>query len=155
MTLPDGQAPYVPARPAYPAPAQPPARRSRATFWLKGPGVIVVIVAVGLVLFAISALSGTLDTGKARAEADVTSCEVGGSDSLPTGKVGLTVKNISDKTRSFSVDIEYRDSGGARIDTDTAYVRNVAPGDTVRTEESTLLDAPVSAGTCVITGVSS
>jgi hypothetical protein len=53
------------------------------------------------------------------------------------------------------VKIEYRDGGGNRIDTDTAYVRNIAPGDTVRTDESTILDAvPAGSISCQIVGVS-
>jgi hypothetical protein len=52
-----------------------------------------------------------------------------------------------------TIGIEYRDSSGARIDTDTARVRNVAPGDTVRTEETTLLDAGAPTGRCQITSI--
>lgn len=140
--------------PLGPPPVQPPAPpSSRRDFWLKGPGVILVVIAVGLALFSISLLSGVMDKKKISADAKVVSCSLGAASSLQTATVGISLTNTGDKTRSFTVDIEYRDGSGSRIDTDTAYVRDVAPGDTVRVDESTLLDATVSSGTCEIVGV--
>lgn len=164
MTYPENQPPapapqgYWPPQPT-PAPAfapapTPPPVKSRKDFWLKGPGIIVLIVAGGLLLFGIYAATGGLKPASADAEVNVVSCKVGGSDSLPTATVGITVKNTGSKTRSFSVNVEYRDGAGNRIDTDTARVRSVAPGDTARVEETTILDAaPDSAGACAIVGV--
>jgi hypothetical protein len=84
----------------------------------------------------------------------VTSCEAA-DGSLPTAKVGFTIKNTSSTVQSAIVQIEYRDSAGNRVDTDRAVVRSIAPGDTVSREESTLLDAaPTGALRCAITGVS-
>jgi len=159
------QPPIVPGQPqptpyAYspPPPGGPPAQaaKSKTAFWLRGPGIILVIVAVGLALFGIVALTGGLKAGTAADDdlsVTMTSCEFTGSDSLPSAKVGLTVTNNGDRTRSVTIGIEYRDSSGARIDTDTARVRNVAPGDTVRTEETTLLDAGAPTGRCQITSI--
>lgn len=166
MTHPEQQqpSPYWPPQPSpaqpyagQPQQAPPPAKRppTRLDFWLKGPGIIVVIVVGGILLYGLYAAFGSGgQPAKVSAEARVVSCEIDSSGSLPQAKVGLTVRNTGDKTRSFTVSIEYRDSAGSRIDTDTAYVRSIAPGDTARTEETTLLDASVSSGgTCAIVGV--
>lgn len=61
--------------------------------------------------------------------------------------------NDGSRSDSATVSIEYRDSAGARLDTDTASVRNIAPGDTARTEESTILDAEADSGSCRVTAV--
>ena len=63
------------------------------------------------------------------------------------------MKNNGDTTRSATVAVEYRDGDGARLDTDTVYVRSVAPGDTARSDESTFLDAEAVSVRCVITGI--
>lgn len=63
-----------------------------------------------------------------------------------TATVGLSVHNTSKTTKSARVEVEYRDAAGTRLDTDTAYVRDIAPGDTARHDESTILDA-TTAGT--------
>ncbi|MFD0519021.1 FxLYD domain-containing protein [Paractinoplanes durhamensis] len=84
----------------------------------------------------------------------VTGCKFSGGDVLPAATVEYTVTNNGDSARGVTVRFEYRDSAGNRIDTDTAHVKSIAPGDTVRAEETTLLDATVSSGICAITGVS-
>jgi hypothetical protein len=150
---------YGPPPPGHPAPAGPPppqATKTRLTFWTRGPGVILVVVALGLVLFGVYAVTGGLKPGSSSAndvDVSITSCTFTGSDSLPSAKVGLTATNHGDRTRSVRVSIEYRDSSGARIDTDTARISGIAPGDTVRTEETTLLDAGTTSGRCLVTSV--
>lgn len=110
----------------------------------------VVVVCVGVAVVG-AAVSGS---AASKMDASITSCTFT-SGPLSSAKVGIQVKNNGDSTRTAKVDIEYRDSSGNRIDTDTAYVRNVKPGDTARVEETTLLDAEVtSAGTCKVVGVS-
>jgi hypothetical protein len=156
MTYPPQQpaGPWPPQPPPYagqPQPAPPPAN-PRREFWLKGPGVIVVVVAVGLVLFGITQVFSAVKP-KPSADVTVVSCELGGSSSLPSATVGLQVRNTGKTTHTFAVRVEYRDGGGSRVDTDTAYARDVAPGDTVRVDETTLLDAAVSGGTCNVAGI--
>lgn len=142
--------PYGP--PPYWGPPPPP-----KPFWQRPAGILLIAFgAVVLLCCAVGQLgrsaggSDSDTTGDMSVE--VTSCEFTGGD-LPTGKIGYRVTNNGDSTETARVRIEYRDDSGDRIDTDTAYVRDIAPGDTVRGEESTLLDAPVSSGRCVITGV--
>lgn len=132
----------------------PPAR-SRLAFWTRGPGIIAVIVAAGLLLFGLYALTAGLSARAAADDltVDVTSCKFTGSEELPSAKVGIAVTNNGDKTRSVAVTIEYRDSGGNRLDSDTARIRNIAPGDTARTEETTLLDAGATSGSCSVSSV--
>jgi hypothetical protein len=87
-------------------------------------------------------------------DVSVTSCNATGT-TLATATIGLSVKNTSSSTKSATVKIEYRDGSGNRLDTDTAYVRNIAPGDTVRTDETTILDAvPAGSISCEIVDVS-
>jgi hypothetical protein len=130
----------------------PPPRPNQKTNW-KLFSLIFTPLAALLVLGVI----GSLMQGpakSARFDVDIVSCKFEGADFLPSATVGLTVKNTGDATDDARISIEFRDSSGARVDTDTAYVRDVAPGDTVRTEEITMLDAPMTSGRCVVTGVS-
>jgi hypothetical protein len=84
----------------------------------------------------------------------VTGCEMEETlDDLWVGEIELAVTNNGDETETAQVEFEYRDADGARIDTDTAYVRDIAPGDTVRTTESTYLDVGATNGTCEVTRV--
>lgn len=47
---------------------------------------------------------------------------------LTDSKLTVTVTNKSDKSKSFSVQVEAVDSSGKRIDTDTIYVNSLASG---------------------------
>ncbi|MDH6466380.1 hypothetical protein M2302_006588 [Micromonospora sp. A200] len=85
-------------------------------------------------------------------DVQVTPCSGTGS----TATIGYTVKNNGSKARRVTLEVEYRDVSGARLDTDTAYVGSVPAGDTVRGEESTFLNASPGSGTitCKIVKVS-
>lgn len=133
-----------------PRPARPPSGW-RQPWVLVVVGVITTVVLCGgLVLAgAVSDRAGLDDM-----DVTITSCEFSGGEILPSATVGYTVTNRGSSARSVTLRIEYRDGSGARIDTDTAYVRDVRPGDTVRGEEITLLDVPVAAGKCTLAGVS-
>lgn len=150
-------APYAGGPPpaAWPATApQPP--KSRLDWWTRGPGIMLIIVAVGLVFVGIIALTGGLEPGSGSGSSasdvkvSVTSCEFSDSG---MATVGITATNNGDRTQSVRVGIEYRDSAGARIDTDSTWVRDIPPGDTVRTEEVTMLDASATSGKCAVTSV--
>jgi hypothetical protein len=149
--------PYAYGSPVtYTTPPPPPVNKRRQ-FWLRGPGVMLIVVAVGLVLFGIAALGGGIYGAPAKPafKVAVTSCDSNGSADLPNATVGFTVTNTGKATRSARVEIEYRDDAGNRIDTDSSWVRDIAPGDTARSTESTLLDAPPDGGlSCAITGIS-
>lgn len=140
--------------PFYPAPVPP----KRKSFWSSTGGILtivfgslaLVVVVVLCMPLGLIAMIGDRGDAVSKMEVRVTSCEVFGS----VAKVGFSVKNIGDMTRSATLKIEYRDSAGARLDTDTSYVRNVAPGETVRGEVSTILDAPTTSGSCKIVKVS-
>lgn len=58
---------------------------------------------------------------------------------LTETKLPLTIKNKSDKKKSFSIDIEALDENGARIETDTVYIDGLGAGQTVNEEVFTLL----------------
>ena len=139
-----------PGQPYGPPPAYTPPQRQG--FWSTGPGIALILVgALLLFCFGRGAIRGSSShDGGSDMRVEVTSCSFGDGD---RATVGYRVTNNGDSTETARVRIEYRDSSGDRIDTDTAYVRSIAPGDTVRGEESTLLDAPVSSGRCIITGV--
>jgi hypothetical protein len=133
----------------------PPPRKQH---FLATPGGILLIV-LGSVAFLVLLCGGLATIGRmsernaaSKIDATVTSC--GGSGSV--AKIGYTVTNNGSKGHRVRLEVEYRDSSGARLDTDTAYVGEVPAGDTVRGEESTVLNAspPGSTITCRITKVS-
>lgn len=147
--IPGSQPPPAPA--AYgppPTPPGPPAPPRKPSFWSTSAGGLVIAGAVIVAIMGAVAV-GLLLRSQRRADLDVTvvSCEFHGS----TATVGYTVQNTGDSAHDVTLKIEYRDGSGARIDTDTAYVRGVPPGDTVRGEESTFLDAPTTSGRCLVT----
>jgi hypothetical protein len=131
----------------------------KRSFWSSPGGIFaiigiivgsVVVVCVGVAV--VGAVAG--NSAASKMDASVVSCTFTPGP-LSSATVGIQVKNNGDSTRTAKVAIEYRDGSGNRIDTDTAYVRNVRPGDTARVEETTLLDAEVtSAGSCKVVGVS-
>ncbi|MBU2670473.1 hypothetical protein KOI35_43930 [Actinoplanes bogorensis] len=86
------------------------------------------------------------------AEVRVLSCTSDDAGFFTPATARMSVKNTSSSTKSFTISIEYRDSTGDRIDIDRTRVRDVRPGDTVKVEESTMLDsAPVGALSCTAT----
>jgi hypothetical protein len=153
--------PSAPAGPPVKPPTKPPtgpgAWKHRG-FWLRGPGVIVTTIVVGLLVVGLLMLGGQSPRSNRSPAAPftvtVTNCDAT-NGALATATVSFTITNTSTTARSARVDVEYRDNNGNRLDTDTAYVRDIAPGDTVRHDESTILDAdpgyaPMS---CAIIGV--
>jgi hypothetical protein len=138
------------------APVQPWKPRTRKDFWLRGPGLIILGVILAVLISVPIALTGGLSSTPAGSGFDVKvlSCEMTG-EVIDSATVGLQVTNTQKVADSVSVKVEYRDGSGRRIDTDTAYIRDVQPGDTVKHEETTLLNASVTGrGACVITGIS-
>jgi hypothetical protein len=139
----------APGPPPVPKPPAPP-RGSRRDWWFKGPGLIIVIVAGGLALAGAGGVfsegSAAVDPG-AKAVAKVISCQLPSTESH-TAVVGIEVVSRSSTTETFRIDVEYRDDQGRRVDTDTAYARNVPPGDRVLLDEWTVLDAAMPSGTC-------
>lgn len=133
-------------------PVQPWKPKNRREWWTKGPGVFVLIVAVVGTLGGVAAVLGEVERADTADDIRVriTTCELGES----VGTVGLEVTNSGDETRTVRIGLEYRDGSGARVDTDSATVRDVRPGDTVRHEEPTFLNAPVTGGgECVVTSI--
>jgi hypothetical protein len=136
-----------------PPPQKPP--NSKLVFWTSSTGVVLMLL---IAFVAVIVLAGIVNRVQGPAGAKfgvtVTSCNVTGT-TLATATIGLAVRNAGKSTSSATVKIEYRDGGGNRIDTDTAYVRDIAPGDTARTEETTILDAaPTGSISCEVVGVS-
>lgn len=154
------QQPYqqYPPPPPYVYQPPPPLKpvNSKIAFWTSPAGIISMLAIMGAVVLVLAGISNRV-TGPAsdNFKVAVTGCEATGTSTLSTAKVGLTVTNTSDTVRNATVKIEYRDSSGSRIDTDTAYLRSIGAGDTARTEETTILDAaPSGAITCAIVGIS-
>ena len=148
----------MPPAPMYPQPAAPPPApwkpKSRKDWWLKGPGLVILFALAALPLGALAALSGAggdagTTTGTSKVQVQITSCELGDL----TGNVTLQVTNQTSREQDVRVDLEYRDSSGRRLDTDTAWIRNVPAGDVVLHDEPTFLDAGAGGGTCKITAI--
>lgn len=142
----------------YQAPRPPKLTPRDRAFWTKGPGVILTTVVVGGIIAAVLWLAGMGPSsspgpgGGEPVQVQLTGCS---ADDF-AAKAVLTVTNTGSRARTATIGVEYRDADGARLDTDTAYVRDIAPGDTVKHDETTILDgAPSGAISCVITSVDS
>ncbi|MEU8301129.1 FxLYD domain-containing protein [Micromonospora sp. NPDC048909] len=153
---PPGQPPYPPASgpPGYYPPPPPPPRKKH---FLATPGGIFLVV-FGTVALMGAICVGLVTVGRVsdnnavkQLDVQVTACS--GTSSVAT--IGYTVTNNGNEDRRVTLKVEYRDASGARLDTDTAYVGSVPAGDTVRGEESTILNASTSGTiTCKIVDVS-
>lgn len=124
----------------------PPAPKQK--FWALGPKTTFALIAGAIVLVA-GAIAAVMIASKAQgANIDVTtqSCTFQG-ETLPSVTVEFTVANSGSRPARIEIDWVFRDSSGARIDTDTTRL-TVPAGETVRSSETTLLPVAVSSGTC-------
>jgi hypothetical protein len=156
-----------PAEPREPPAAQSPAPVSpqpyskppeHRGFWSTGLGTFSIIAIVFWTMIVTCVGLGVLRAviqraNAAKMAAQVTGCTFSARGLFPSATVEFTVTNHGDKAHGATVDIEYRDAAGQRVDTDTSFVRTVPAGATVRRQETTLLNEHVSAVTCHITGV--
>jgi uncharacterized protein (TIGR02588 family) len=143
------QQPATPQSPAGWTPAPPPRKQASARK--------VLLITVGVTLGAVALMAGLIALNQLTSpsadslDVAVTSCE----GNSTTATIGFTVTNKGTKDVAVAaVRVEYRDGSGARLDTDTSYVRQIKAGDTVRGEEVTVLDAaPAGTLECGITSV--
>jgi hypothetical protein len=132
-------------QPPYPPPAVDRKADSRKQLKIAGIAVGAVLVLIGLVM------AGAFLQGHDLAKLDTT---VTGCTSTSTvATVQFTITNTGSRSQGATVHVEYRDGTGAQVDTDTTVVGAIQPGDTVRKEESTILDSAPAGGsiTCRIT----
>lgn len=134
-----------------PQPAPKPVNPKLA-FWTSAPGIISM-VAIAAVVAMVGGLVLTLIEGSAARDLDVTLAGCQQRSGSKTVAVAYTVHNTGEKTRDARVTIEFQNSSGAEVDTDTDTVRNVSPGATVRGEKLVDLDASTPGVRCVITNV--
>ena len=161
MTHPENQPPatpgqYWPPQPQQPAfgpppgyaPAGPPVKppNPKLAFWTSPAGIISMLAIMGVVVLVLAGISNRL-TGPASRNFDVTvvSCEAS-TGTLSTATVGFIIRNTSDEARAATVEIEYRDASGARLDTDTVRVATIKAGGVVRHDESTVLNGTATDG---------
>jgi hypothetical protein len=136
-------------RPAPTPPAVP--RGLRRDWWLRGPGVMVLIVVLGVGAVAVTGgFEGESPVSRPDAEAKVISCQTSGAMSLRTAAVGVEVRNHTDRTATFALSIEYVDDRGGLVDSDTAYARDVPAGGRVRVDETTQLPVELTSGSCKV-----
>jgi cytochrome c biogenesis factor len=64
-----------------------------------------------------------------------------GNPSLESGKLPVTLTNKGNVTASFKVHLEALDAAGKRIDDDTAYAPNLAPGQSTTTYMFVLIES--------------
>lgn len=110
-------------------------------------GAILAPVLIGVLIFASYANRASAGSIKV----DITGCEYSGSDTLPTATIEFTAHNTSGRSKTVRLKWEYRDSGGALVDTDSTSV-TIPAGDTVRGTETTILNAPARGGQCEFVG---
>ena len=136
------------------SPARPQPQRG-PLWWRRSDPVTRVIVVVATALapviiggvLLITMVSRSADRGEA-VDVSLTGCTFTGS----TATVAFTVVNNGSRDQTVRLRWEYRDASGARVDTDSTRVE-VPAGDTVRDEESTILNADASSGTCRLLSV--
>lgn len=122
----------------YGPPAKPP--NPKLVFWTSAPGIIALLAIAFVCTLALAGIINRLQGPTSdRFDLTVTSCSAT-TGTLPTATVGFTITNTSSQAHSATVGIQYRDGSGARLDTDTAYVTSIRPGETVRRDETTILD---------------
>jgi hypothetical protein len=126
----------------------------RRDFWVKGPGLVVLIVVVGLLAYGAHLFANRSGPADERARITVRSCEVGGGNATQTAKVGLTLRNDGDSATRFTATVEYRDAAGNALGTSAVKFPLAGAGDTVVASASKFLGTKVQSGTCVVTGVS-
>ncbi|MER7164480.1 FxLYD domain-containing protein [Micromonospora sp. NPDC000207] len=147
--------------PAHPYPPQyhPTPPPPRPTSWAKSTAGILTLTGIGCLALTMLICGGVIAAGAAMdrrglddIDAQLTACEI---STIGIGKIGYTVTNNGSAARRVSLKLEYRDATGARVDTDTARVGEVPAGDTVRGEETTILNAtPTGTVECKIVGIS-
>lgn len=148
---------YDPNQPPQQPYAGPPAKpvNPKLVFWTSSKGVLILVGGTIALIVIIGAGIQGFNAGATRKSFDtrVTGCDATTSSNMVT--IGFTVKNTGNRTATAKVLIEYRDGAGSRLDTDTSYLRDIAPGDTARGQESTVIDAVPDGGMrCKIVGVS-
>lgn len=110
----------------------------RLTFWTSATGIICLLLIAGTTLAAIALIGRALTTpASEQLQVQVTDCHSTSAVSMAT--ISLTVTNTGTTPRPARIGIEYRDATGALLDTDTARIPTIAPGDTARHTESTFL----------------
>jgi hypothetical protein len=144
---------YPPPPPGYRPPVGP---RKKPHWWRdlgQGGQAVIIIgailapVLIGVLIFATYANRASAGSIKV----DITNCEYSGSDTLPTATIEFTAENTSGRAKTVRLRWEYRDSGGALVDTDSTRV-TIPAGDTVRGTETTILNAPATGGRCAFAG---
>lgn len=97
-------------------------------------------------------LADAADPGKAgMKDVTVESCIKDGATGWP--HANLTIKNNSSKTSDYSVQVEFVDADGDRLDESMAASNNVAPGQKVETKAQGLSEVSGSGIKCKITSV--
>ncbi|MGW2347228.1 FxLYD domain-containing protein [Streptomyces sp. NPDC001661] len=128
----------------------PPKKRPTLLYVLLGAVVLIVAVA------GIGALAGGSDDdvsppkksptqektspakGGARADVEITNCTVNATTSWPEAKIRIT--NHSSKTSDYTVNVEFIDSSGERIDEGLAGTTHLAPKQVAKETASGLTD---------------
>lgn len=132
----------------------PTAPRRKAHWWRdagKG-GKIAIVGAAALVpllalLFVAGEAGWKIGGAPDSVTVDVSSCTFQDGETLPSVTTEFTATNTGRSDESITIEWEFRDSSGARVDTDTTRV-TVPAGDTIRDSETTLLPVAASGGTC-------
>jgi hypothetical protein len=130
---------------------QPAPPRSR--FWTRGPGVMLLIVFVGLLAFGAYALAAANRDPMNGYTAQVLSCEFASTGGQTIATVKYAVTNHHDDARVAVVRINYVDEQGKVIDHDASQSPTIAAGATGRGVEMTSLDVPAKTGRCLIVAV--
>ncbi|WP_433298286.1 hypothetical protein ACQP2F_43035 [Actinoplanes sp. CA-030573] len=133
---------HLPGGGEAPPPPPVPQRSGGAGKWVLLAAVVLLVGGLGYYFFMPSSGSGF--------DVQVTKCAAAGS----MATVGLEVHNRGSSTQTATVNVEYRDAAGKRLDVGTVTVRDIGGGDTTRTEESTILDVDDGTKlTCLVTAV--
>jgi len=138
-----------PPPPTY-APAPPPKKKGLSTGW------IITIILVPLALLALCGAGILLATGafisdqkQAKGDVSITDC---GQDSFAMLAV-VRVVNSTDHSVSYSVTVAFESSDGTQLDTGSAYISSVAPGQAATDEVRGFAAGDASPARCVVKDV--
>lgn len=147
--------------PAYPVSGHPPTPPPAGWPQMYGPppklrapnwklfGIILGGVLGGIAL--LFTLLAIMPSAADDVEVHITSCENNGL----AATAGYVATNRGDSTTTVTISVEYQNYLGEKVDDDVETSQDIAPGQTLRGEVTTFLDAEMgNKGQCVLTGVS-
>jgi hypothetical protein len=126
-----------------------PAATGAGNFWTRGPGIVLLFAAAGVVIAVIALLS--FDLKPAPTASDVKMSVLECRDGFFGAVTDVQVVNEGARTATVVTEVVFRDATGTRVGAEEVWI-TAGPGETARKESQTNLDAdPSGKLTCAAT----